>query len=105
MGGEGGWDYLFADPVGRRLYIPRGGTPGARATDGTPARPADPGRIMVYNLDNLDSVGAVIESRGARRGRRSRVGSWLLEQPSRDHDVRYENAHGAEAYSDRQRLR
>src|SRR5947199_8400893 len=43
VGGEGGWDYLFADPVGRRLYIPRGGTPGAPATDSTPARPAGPG--------------------------------------------------------------
>lgn len=64
VGGEGGWDYLFADPVGRRLYIPRGGTPGARATDSTPARPAGPGRIMVYNLDNLDSVGVVMESGG-----------------------------------------
>ena len=64
VGGEGGWDYLFADPVARRLYIPRGGTPGARATDSTPARPAGPGRIMVYNLDNLDSVGVVMESGG-----------------------------------------
>ncbi len=24
VGGEGGWDYIFADPAGRRLYIPRG---------------------------------------------------------------------------------
>ena len=22
VGGEGGWDYLFADVIGRRLYIP-----------------------------------------------------------------------------------
>jgi len=64
VGGEGGWDYLFADPIARRLYIPRGGTPGAPATDSTPARPAGAGRIMVYNLDNLDSVGAVMESGG-----------------------------------------
>src|SRR5690242_18854532 len=70
VGGEGGWDYLFAAPVGRRLYTPRGGTPGARATDSTPARPAGPGRIMVYNLDNLDSVGAVMESGGDRKSTR-----------------------------------
>jgi DNA-binding beta-propeller fold protein YncE len=64
VGGEGGWDYINADAVGRRLYIPRGGTPGMRATDSTPARAAGPGRIMVYNLDNLDSIGVVVGSGG-----------------------------------------
>ena len=64
VGGEGGWDYINADPVNRRLYIPRGGTPAVRATDSTPARPAGPGRIMVYNLDNLDSVAAVLGAGG-----------------------------------------
>jgi hypothetical protein len=24
VGGEGGWDYIYADAAGRRLYIPRG---------------------------------------------------------------------------------
>ena len=24
VGGEGGWDYIYADTAGRRLYIPRG---------------------------------------------------------------------------------
>ena len=28
VGGEGGWDYIFADTVGRRLYILRGGSEG-----------------------------------------------------------------------------
>jgi len=23
VGGEGGWDYIYADSAGRRLYIPR----------------------------------------------------------------------------------
>src|SRR6266478_5440894 len=27
VGGEGGWDYIYADVAGRRLYIPRRGTP------------------------------------------------------------------------------
>ena len=44
-GGDGGFDYLFADSVGRRLYTPRGGQNSA----GT----------MVFNLDTLDSVGAI----------------------------------------------
>jgi hypothetical protein len=58
VGGEGGWDYINADPVDRRLYIPRGG-PGRGATDATYGP-----RIMVYNLDNLDSVGAVVGVQG-----------------------------------------
>src|SRR6266699_3630734 len=24
LGGEGGWDYVTVDPVGKRVYIPRG---------------------------------------------------------------------------------
>jgi hypothetical protein len=24
VGGEGGWDYIYADSAARRLYIPRG---------------------------------------------------------------------------------
>ena len=27
VGGEGGWDYIYADAAGRRLYIPRRGMP------------------------------------------------------------------------------
>ena len=29
VGGEGGWDYIYADAAGRRLYIPRRGTAAA----------------------------------------------------------------------------
>jgi len=48
VGGEGGYDYIFADVEGRRLYVPRGG-------------PA--GQLMVFNLDTLESVGAVADVR------------------------------------------
>lgn len=58
VGGEGGWDYIKADPVNRRLYIPRGG-PGRGSTDQSYGP-----RIMVYNLDNLDSVGALLGTSG-----------------------------------------
>jgi DNA-binding beta-propeller fold protein YncE len=44
VGGEGGFDYIFADVKGRRLYVPRGG-------------PA--GQLMVFNLDTLEPAGAV----------------------------------------------
>jgi len=43
VGGEGGFDYIFADVEGRRLYIPRGGATG----------------LMVFNLDTLESVGGI----------------------------------------------
>lgn len=43
-GGAGGFDYVYADSDGRRLYIPRTG-PGARVT--------------VFNLDTLEPVGEI----------------------------------------------
>ena len=44
VGGEGGYDYIFADVEGRRLYIPRGG---------------QTGQVMVFNLDTLESTGSI----------------------------------------------
>lgn len=44
VGGGGGFDYVYADDVGRRLYIPRTGTPS---------------RITVFNLDTLELVGEI----------------------------------------------
>jgi len=44
VGGEGGFDYIFADVKGRRLYIPRSGPMG---------------QLTVFNLDTLESVGAI----------------------------------------------
>jgi hypothetical protein len=41
VGGEGGFDYIFADVEGRRLYVPRFG------------------QLMVFNLDTLDPVGTI----------------------------------------------
>jgi hypothetical protein len=52
VGGEGGFDYVYADVAGRRLYIPRTGT--------TP-------RITVFDLDTLAPVGEIpnASARGA----------------------------------------
>jgi DNA-binding beta-propeller fold protein YncE len=50
VGGEGSWDYIYADVVGRRLYIPR---------RGTPATPEVQTRLSIYNLDTLDPVGEI----------------------------------------------
>ncbi len=44
VGGEGGFDYVYADAAGRRLYIPRSG-PMAR--------------ITVWNLDTLEPAGEI----------------------------------------------
>jgi DNA-binding beta-propeller fold protein YncE len=64
VGGDGGFDYIYADVAARRLYIPRGGTPAVPATDSAPARPAGLGRITVFNLDTLEKVGEIPETGG-----------------------------------------
>jgi hypothetical protein len=44
VGGEGGFDYIFADVEARRLYIPRNGPMG---------------HLMVFNLDTLEPAGEI----------------------------------------------
>lgn len=44
VGGDGGYDYVYADVDGRNLYVPRTGAQG---------------RIAVYNLDTLSPVGII----------------------------------------------
>ena len=43
-GGEGGFDYVYADDAGRRLYVPRTGTAA---------------HIAVFDLDSLAPVGTI----------------------------------------------
>jgi DNA-binding beta-propeller fold protein YncE len=50
VGGEGSWDYIYADVAGRRLYIPR---------RGTPAAPDVQTRLSIYNLDTLEPAGEI----------------------------------------------
>ena len=45
VGGAGGWDYVYADEAGRRLYVPR---PGSNSP-----------RILVFNLDTLEPAGEI----------------------------------------------
>ena len=59
VGGEGNWDYIYADVAGRRLYIPRRGSPAVPATDTRAAVPAIPTRLTVFNLDTLEPVGEI----------------------------------------------
>jgi len=46
-GGPGGFDYVYADSAGRRLYIPRTGTPA---------------RVTVFNLDTLQPAGEIADT-------------------------------------------
>jgi YVTN family beta-propeller protein len=64
VGGEGGFDYIYADVAGRRLYIPRGGTRAVPATDTTPAVAAVPGRITIFDLDTLAPLGEIPDTGG-----------------------------------------
>ncbi len=53
-GGLGGFDYIYADESGRRLYIPRGAVQGEIPT---------PARISVFNLDTLAPAGEIPNTR------------------------------------------
>ena len=64
VGGEGGWDYIYADVADRRLFIPRGATRDIPATDTAPAVPAAVSRIVAYNLDTLETVGEIPDTGG-----------------------------------------
>src|SRR5436305_14053715 len=59
VGGEGGTDYIFADPVSRRLYITRGATQAQPATDTRPEVPAFEKRLTIFDLDTLAPVGTI----------------------------------------------
>ncbi len=64
VGGEGGWDYIYADVADRRLFIPRGATREIPATGTAPAVPAAVDRIVAYNLDTLEPVGEIPDTGG-----------------------------------------
>jgi hypothetical protein len=59
VGGEGGWDYIYADSAARRLYIPRGAVKAAPATDTSAETAAVPARLTVFDLDTLAPVDEV----------------------------------------------
>ena len=59
VGGEGGTDYIFADVVGRRLYITRGATREVPATATAPAVPAAEKRVTIFDLDTLAPLGEI----------------------------------------------
>ena len=54
VGGLGGFDYIYSDDAGRRLYIPRGAAQGDTPT---------PARVVVFDLDTLAKVGEIPNTR------------------------------------------
>lgn len=54
VGGLGGFDYIYADDVGRRLYIARGAAQGT-----APGTTPTPARITIFDLDTLAPVGEI----------------------------------------------
>ena len=56
VGGEGGFDYVTADPANRTLYVARSGGGG------------QPGRVMVYNLDTQAQMGEISVTGGSVHG-------------------------------------
>ena len=81
VGGDGGFDYIFADVEARRLYIPRNGPMG---------------HLMVFNLDTLEPAAEIAnviaeawrgrEDRGAeeRASRHDRAAFLTIEELRRD---------------------
>ncbi|HUP04870.1 MAG TPA: YncE family protein [Bryobacteraceae bacterium] len=49
VGGEGGFDYVYADSAGRKLYVPRSG---------------NPGRVSAYDLDALTLISEIPDVSG-----------------------------------------
>ena len=74
VGGEGGFDYIFADVKGRRLYTPRGGAKG---------------HLAVFNLETLEPAGEIenVSTGGATVDPKSHHGfstpmSWYFQMGS-----------------------
>jgi len=59
VGGEGGTDYIYANPIDGRLYITRNAVRAIPATDSAPAREAVPGRVTVFDLKTLKPLGEI----------------------------------------------
>jgi hypothetical protein len=57
--GEGGWDYIYAESVGRRLYIPRGAARAISATEKSAEVAAVPARLTIFDLDTLKPIGKI----------------------------------------------
>src|SRR5262245_56988966 len=58
VGGEGNWDYIYADVAGRKLYIPRRAPAAPPGAEG-PAPSTIRTRLTIFNLDTLEPSGEI----------------------------------------------
>src|SRR5262249_20408571 len=58
VGGEGNWDYIYADVAGRRLYIPRRAPAVPAGAEGA-APSTVRTRLTIFNLDTLEPAGEI----------------------------------------------
>jgi hypothetical protein len=54
VGGEGNWDYIYADVAGRRLYIPRRAPAVPAGAEGSAPTSTVRTRLTIFNLDTLE---------------------------------------------------
>jgi DNA-binding beta-propeller fold protein YncE len=59
VGGEGNWDYIYADVAGRRLYIPRRAPAVPAGAEGPAPVSTVRTRLSIFNLDTLDPAGEI----------------------------------------------
>src|SRR5215813_13028435 len=59
VGGEGNWDYIYADVAGRRLYIPRRAPAVPAGTEGPAPTSTVRTRLSIFNLDTLEPAGEI----------------------------------------------
>jgi DNA-binding beta-propeller fold protein YncE len=59
VGGEGNWDYIYADVAGRRLYIPRRAPAVPAGTEGPAPASTVRTRLSIFNLDTLEPAGEI----------------------------------------------
>src|SRR5258706_11830815 len=59
VGGEGNWDYIWADVAGRRLYIPRRAPAPPPGAEGPAPASSVRTRLTIFNLDTLEPAGEI----------------------------------------------
>jgi len=59
VGGEGTWDYIYADSAGRRLYIPRRAPAPPAGGAAAPSAAEVKTRLSIYNLDTLELISEI----------------------------------------------
>jgi DNA-binding beta-propeller fold protein YncE len=59
VGGEGNWDYIYADVAGRRLYIPRRAPAVPAGAEGSAPTSTVRTRLTIFNLDTLEPAGEI----------------------------------------------